>query len=202
MQHAAQHIIQPDQPHHIPNPPHHHDSGAGSGLSPNGQICLNALGFPQESIMAITTPIQVSQSAVSCVAPRVFRNHTNESKQNKTSTIQEHILVAGDQVLARSDYPRRLYEKYGVPLTGTLRGDLVDLLAGPLREAKALRLGQAVTNVAQLDDARCVMLCCVWGLLGRSNGCSDRSIIHPSMLIFSLAQRFFPPTPPPSIEWP
>jgi hypothetical protein len=36
----------------------------------------------------------------------------------------EHVLLSGDQVLGRSDYPARLYEKYGIPLTGTLRGDL------------------------------------------------------------------------------
>lgn len=105
-----------------------HDSGAGSGLSPNGQTCLHALGFPQAQIMAITTPIQ------------------------------EHILVEGDQVLARSDYPRRLYAKYGIPLTGTLRGDLVDMLAGPLRDAKSLRLGQAVTGVRELSETRYVVM--------------------------------------------
>lgn len=105
-----------------------HHSGAGSGLSPNGQICLHALGFPHAQVMAITTPIQ------------------------------EHILVEGDRVLARSDYPARLYAKYGIPLTGTLRGDLVDMLAGPLREARALKLGQPVTGVRQLADDRWVGL--------------------------------------------
>ena len=73
-----------------------------------------------------------------------------------TTPIQEHVLVEGDTVLTRSDYPRRLYAKYGIPLTGTLRGDLVDMLAGPLRDAKVLRLGQAVTGVRQLSETRWV----------------------------------------------
>lgn len=71
-----------------------------------------------------------------------------------TTPIQEHVLLEGDRVLARSDYPARLFAKYGIPLTGTLRGDLVDLLAGPLRDAKALKLGQLVTDVRPLSETR------------------------------------------------
>jgi len=62
--------------------------GAGTGLSPNGQRCLHALGFSHDMILGISTPIQ------------------------------EHILCDHDQVLVRSDYPSRLYDKYHMPLTG------------------------------------------------------------------------------------
>jgi 2-polyprenyl-6-methoxyphenol hydroxylase-like FAD-dependent oxidoreductase len=62
--------------------------GAGTGLSQNGQLCLHSLGFSHKDILKISTPIQ------------------------------EHILCSGGDVLVRSDYPRRLYDKYGSPLTG------------------------------------------------------------------------------------
>jgi hypothetical protein len=61
----------------------------------------------------------------------------------------EHILIADDKVLARSDYPRQLYEKYGIPLTGTMRGDLINMLAEPMRKAKSLYLGKKVVDIEQ-----------------------------------------------------
>lgn len=63
--------------------------GAGTGLSTNGQLCLHSLGFSHKEILKISTPIQ------------------------------EHILCdGGGDVLVRSDYPMRLFDKYGSPLTG------------------------------------------------------------------------------------
>eukprot|EP00624_Nannochloropsis_granulata_P006199 evm.model.NODE_45171_length_7443_cov_31.832325.1 len=93
--------------------------GAGTGLSPNGQRCLHELGFSHDMILDISTPIQ------------------------------EHILCDGDRVLVRSDYPSRLYDKYHMPLTGTLRGGLVDMMAAPLLKAKTLKCGQKVVKIEE-----------------------------------------------------
>lgn len=35
-----------------------------------------------------------------------------------STPVLEHILCVDGKVLARSDYPTHLYEKYGIPLTG------------------------------------------------------------------------------------
>ncbi len=93
--------------------------GAGTGLSPNGQRCLHALGFSPEMILDVSTPLH------------------------------DHILCDGDKVLVRSDYPWRLYEKYKMPLTGTLRGGLISMMAAPLRKSNSLRCGQAVAKVEE-----------------------------------------------------
>ncbi|TFJ85886.1 hypothetical protein NSK_002706 [Nannochloropsis salina CCMP1776] len=138
--------------------------GAGTGLSPNGQRCLHALGFSHEMVLDVSTPIR------------------------------EHILCNEDRVLVRSDYPWRLYEKYQMPITGTLRGGLVNMMAEPLRKSKSLHCGEAVTNVEERPGTGKIIVTLASGKTHETDLVVGADGIHSTLAPLVLGKEMDPPT--------
>lgn len=93
-------------------------AGAGFGFSVNGQACIRELGILNDD-----EPI----------------GHP----------LRRHVIYDRnfEKVLVNTDYFTRLYQKYGLGMSGTLRADLVDRLKEPLEKNNALRYNTKVIGV-------------------------------------------------------
>ena len=97
-------------------------AGAGFGFSPNGQICLDHLGFSPKEQQAILHPLL------------------------------EHVILGDDsKVVVASSALRVLQSRNGVSLSGCLRSDVVSLLQSSLPPL-SVRFGCRVVGVSQDGD--------------------------------------------------
>mmetsp|Transcript_9501 Transcript_9501/g.23781 ORF Transcript_9501/g.23781 Transcript_9501/m.23781 type:complete len:420 (-) Transcript_9501:78-1337(-) len=101
--------------------------GAGFGFGPNGQACLASLGL-RDAIRPILHP---------------FMGARLLSVQGKEKFYMPHAL-------------QPLQQKYGYTIAGTLRADLIDVLAAPLLRDRVLHYNKEAVKVDQTADAATV----------------------------------------------
>lgn len=98
-------------------------AGAGFIVQPNGAACLQALGVPLADIEHLVHPLK-----------------------------KLTLLGTEGKLLARSTAFEDIHGRYGQPLGGALRAELVDVLAQPLAAENRIHWASRVTAVALDDD--------------------------------------------------